>query len=89
PGYLSSITSMLMRTGYVAPPNESSELVVMALAELWQFVPISANEIADRWVIWDSNGRPRPREGAFGKNVVGLRSSSIDPSRSVLAEEEY
>ena len=53
-------------------PEDASEVVIHALAELWQFAPYAANEIADHWVIWDIDGRPWPRESAFGENVVRM-----------------
>ena len=40
----------------------SSELIIVALAELWQFAPLAANEIADHWVKRDPDGRPGPRK---------------------------
>ena len=54
-------------------PDGSSDLIIMALAELWQFAPFAANEIADHWVTWDPDGRPRPSESAFDGKIVALR----------------
>ena len=54
-------------------PDGSSELIIMALAELWQFAPLAANEIADHWVTWGPDGRPRPLESAFDRKIVALR----------------
>jgi hypothetical protein len=34
---------------------------------------LAANEIADHWVTWDSDGTPRPRESAFDRKIVALR----------------
>jgi hypothetical protein len=54
-------------------PSTATDIIVGALAELWQFDNARADGISKKYVYYDAHERPQRREDVDWGNVVAIR----------------